>query len=114
MLTTQTSAVALDLLENGIGHDERNSWRAYLVCFASKADIAAVAFSKTRSLTAIAVRPPGAYRCWPGAAFNAMFVTSNSKWLGLIGRVLLITALVGWCPAYGALGVNTCPNENLR
>jgi hypothetical protein len=36
-----------------------------------------------------------------------MFVTSNSKWLGLI--VPLLTALVGWCPAYGALGVNTCP-----
>src|ERR1700730_8141505 len=31
-----------------------------------------------------------------------MFVTSNSKWLGLIGLVPLLTALVGWCPAYGA------------
>jgi Protein of unknown function (DUF2892) len=38
-----------------------------------------------------------------------MFVTNNSKWLGLIGLVPLLTALVGWCPAYGALGVNTCP-----
>jgi hypothetical protein len=27
----------------------------------------------------------------------------------LIGLVPLLTALVGWCPAYGALGVNTCP-----
>jgi Inner membrane protein YgaP-like, transmembrane domain len=43
-----------------------------------------------------------------------MFVTSNSKWLGLIGLVPLLTAFVGWCPAYGALGVNTCPTENLR
>jgi hypothetical protein len=31
-----------------------------------------------------------------------MFVTSNSKWLGLIGLVPLLAALVGWCPAYGA------------
>jgi hypothetical protein len=38
-----------------------------------------------------------------------MFVTSNSKWHSLIGLVPLLTALVGWCPAYGALGVNTRP-----
>jgi hypothetical protein len=38
-----------------------------------------------------------------------MFVTSNSKWLGVIGLVPVLTALVGWCPAYGALGINTCP-----
>jgi hypothetical protein len=42
-----------------------------LVRVAPRADIAAVAFSKTRSLTAIAVRPPGACRCWLGPAFNA-------------------------------------------
>ncbi|MCI0466302.1 MAG: DUF2892 domain-containing protein [Beijerinckiaceae bacterium] len=36
-----------------------------------------------------------------------MFMESNWKWLGLLGLVLLITALAGWCPAYGALGVST-------
>ena len=34
MLTTQTSAVALDLLENSIGHGEKNSRRACFVCIA--------------------------------------------------------------------------------
>jgi hypothetical protein len=27
---------------------------------------------------------------------------------GCIGAVPLVTALVGWCPAYTLLGVNTC------
>lgn len=27
---------------------------------------------------------------------------------GWIGAVPLVTALVGWCPAYTLLGVNTC------
>jgi uncharacterized membrane protein YdcZ (DUF606 family) len=44
-----------------------------------------------------------------------MFAANNWKWLGgLAGLVLLLTALVGWCPAYGALGVKTCPTENRR
>jgi len=43
-----------------------------------------------------------------------MFVGSGWKWLGLIGLVPLLTALVGWCPAYGVLGVKTCPTEDRR
>lgn len=34
------------------------------------------------------------------------------KWAGLIGIVPLVTALVGWCPAYSILGVETCPAQN--
>jgi Inner membrane protein YgaP-like, transmembrane domain len=30
------------------------------------------------------------------------------------GLVLIITALVRWCPAYGILGVKTYPMENHR
>jgi hypothetical protein len=30
-------------------------------------------------------------------------------WWGLVGLVPLATALVGFCPAYALLGLNTCP-----
>ena len=30
-------------------------------------------------------------------------------WWGAIGLLPLATGLVGWCPAYPLLGVNTCP-----
>jgi len=43
-----------------------------------------------------------------------MFLESNWKWLGLAGLVLVITALAGWCPAYGALGVKSCPTNEPR
>ena len=29
------------------------------------------------------------------------------SWWGAIGAVLLVTALVGWCPPYSLLGINT-------
>ena len=30
------------------------------------------------------------------------------SWLGLIGLVPLATALLGFCPAYSIVGINTC------
>lgn len=30
-------------------------------------------------------------------------------WWGLVGLVPLATALVGFCPVYPLLGINTCP-----
>ena len=30
-------------------------------------------------------------------------------WLGLVP---LATGLLGWCPPYGLLGINTCRNKN--
>ena len=33
----------------------------------------------------------------------------SSRWLGLIGLVLLLTASLSWCPLYTLLGVKTCP-----
>ena len=35
--------------------------------------------------------------------------TLSWKWIGWIGVVPLLTALVGFCPAYTLLGLNTCP-----
>ncbi len=34
---------------------------------------------------------------------------SGWNWLGWIGVVPLLTALIGNCPAYSLLGVSTCP-----
>lgn len=46
-----------------------------------------------------------------GAALLAMLAwgEGNMRWFGLIGLVPLGTALLGWCPLYTLLGVNTCP-----
>lgn len=30
------------------------------------------------------------------------------KWIGWIGVVPVVTALIGWCPAYTILGIKTC------
>lgn len=30
------------------------------------------------------------------------------SWWGAIGLVLLLTALIGWCPPYAMLGLNSC------
>ena len=30
------------------------------------------------------------------------------KWIGWIGVVPIVTALIGWCPAYTILGIKTC------
>ena len=35
-------------------------------------------------------------------AFNA------KNWWGVIGIVPLLTGLIGWCPPYALLGINTC------
>jgi hypothetical protein len=44
-----------------------------------------------------------------GLAYNGTFV---GVWLwigGVIGAVLLLTGLVGICPAYAIFGISTCP-----
>ena len=35
-------------------------------------------------------------------------------WWGLIGLVPLVTGLIGNCPVYSLLGVNTCPLDRRR
>lgn len=30
------------------------------------------------------------------------------NWIGYIGVVPLLTALIGWCPAYTIFGIKTC------
>ena len=31
------------------------------------------------------------------------------NWVGWIGVLPILTALVGWCPLYAMLGMSTCP-----
>jgi len=42
-----------------------------------------------------------------GLAAIALGVTYKSWW-GAIGLVPLITAFIGWCPAYSIFGIKTC------
>jgi hypothetical protein len=43
-----------------------------------------------------------------GLALIGLAATGTVGWWGWIGVVPLATALIGWCPAYVGLGVNTC------
>ncbi len=42
------------------------------------------------------------------ALISLYFVGPQTPW-GLIGIVPLVTALIGFCPAYTLLGIKTCP-----
>lgn len=42
----------------------------------------------------------GIYIANPGGTYS---------WLGLIGIIPLVTGLIGSCPLYTILGLNTCP-----
>ncbi len=33
------------------------------------------------------------------------------SWWGAVGVVLLLTSLMGWCPPYALLGINTCKTK---
>lgn len=44
------------------------------------------------------------------ALLSLIFVLEgNLRWIGLIGLVPLLTALVGNCPLYSLVGLSTCP-----
>lgn len=36
------------------------------------------------------------------------FLDGVTRWWGLIGIVPLLTGVIGWCPPYAILGINTC------
>ena len=49
-----------------------------------------------------------------GVAIIAYGVMTNS-WLGVIGLIPLGTALIGWCPLYCPLKINTtCDKESCK
>lgn len=42
-----------------------------------------------------------------------VFVGPQTPW-GWIGVVPLLTALLGWCPAYTLFGLSTCPAKSTQ
>jgi hypothetical protein len=39
------------------------------------------------------------------------FPETGWNWIGWIGIVPLLTAIVGFCPAYTVFGLSTCPTQ---
>lgn len=50
-----------------------------------------------------------ALRVIAGLVLIALAATGTIGVWGWIGIVPLATGLIGWCPAYTLLGINTCP-----
>lgn len=48
-----------------------------------------------------------------GAVLVALAATGQVGVWGWIGLLPLATGLIGWCPPYSLLGINTCRNRNL-
>lgn len=46
-----------------------------------------------------------------GLALVGLAATGTVGLWGWIGVVPLATGLIGWCPAYTLLGINTCPMQ---
>lgn len=48
-----------------------------------------------------------------GLALLSLFflLEGGARWFGLVGAVLVVTAVAGFCPLYAVLGVNTCPAQ---
>lgn len=44
------------------------------------------------------------------ALVSLVFVGPQTVW-GWLGLVPLLTALLGWCPPYALLGINTCKSK---
>ncbi len=51
-------------------------------------------------------------RIMGGLVLIALAATSTVGVWGWLGLVPLATGLVGWCPPYSLLGINTCKNKN--
>ena len=47
-----------------------------------------------------------------GLVLIALAATGTVGVWGWLGLVPLATDLVGWCPPYSLLGINTCKNKN--
>jgi hypothetical protein len=46
------------------------------------------------------------------ALLSLVFILDGSaRWFGLIGLVLIGTALVGWCPSYAPFGISTVKKQ---
>lgn len=48
-----------------------------------------------------------------GVVLVALAATGTVGAWGWVGLVPLATGLIGWCPPYSLLGINTCKNKNI-
>lgn len=48
-----------------------------------------------------------------GLVLIALAATNTVGAWGWLGVVPLATGLIGWCPPYSLLGINTCKNKNI-
>jgi hypothetical protein len=55
-----------------------------------------------------------ALRVLAGLVLIALAATGTVGVWGWIGIVPLATGLIGWCPAYTLLGINTCPMKTTK
>ena len=55
-----------------------------------------------------------ALRVIAGLVLIALAATGTVGVWGWIGVVPLATGLIGWCPAYTLLGINTCPMKSTQ
>ena len=53
-----------------------------------------------------------ALRIIVGLVLIGLAATGTVGWWGWLGVVPLFTGLFRFCPAYGLLGINTCPLKN--
>ena len=53
-----------------------------------------------------------ALRVLAGLVLIALTLTGTIGAWGWIGVVPIATGLIGWCPAYTLLGINTCPMKS--
>ena len=51
-------------------------------------------------------------RILAGLVLLGLMAMGTIGWWGWLGLVPLATGLIGWCPAYTLLGMNTCPMKN--
>ena len=54
-------------------------------------------------------KPAGVVAAVAGLALISLVFVGPQTPFGWIGVVPLLTGLVGWCPVYTLLGLNTCP-----
>lgn len=52
-------------------------------------------------------------RILAGLVLIALAATGTVGVWGWLGLVPLATGLMGWCPPYSLLGINTCKNRNV-
>lgn len=48
-----------------------------------------------------------------GLVLIALAATNTVSVWGWLGVVPLATGLIGWCPPYSLLGINTCKNKTI-